>query len=211
MSARLVLATRNDHKVGEVRAILAEVLEGQVSPQQLAGLVGVSDFDVPEVAETGVTFAENALLKARAACSATGLPAIADDSGLTVAVLGGSPGIFSARWCGQHGRDAENVALLLGQLADVPDEHRAAAFVAAVALVLPDGTELVEHGRVAGWITREIHGANGFGYDPIVRLDGDTRTIAELDPAHKNQISHRSQALRALAPHLAEVLGAQPS
>ncbi|MFV0458117.1 MAG: RdgB/HAM1 family non-canonical purine NTP pyrophosphatase [Actinomycetales bacterium] len=205
--ARVVLATRNAHKVGEVRAILAEALAGTVSEQLLASaVVGVGDFDVPEVAEVGVTFAQNALLKAHAACTATGLPALADDSGLCVDVMGGAPGIFSARWSGTHGRDIDNLRLLLDQVADVPDEHRGAAFVAAVALVLPDGTEHVEHGRAPGTLTREPSGGGGFGYDPILRVDGDTRTMAELTPTEKNAISHRGQALRAMAPRLVSFL-----
>lgn len=206
---RLVLATRNEHKVGEVRAILADALAGRLDPAVLDdAVVGVGEFSVPEVAETGVTFAENALLKARAAATATGLPAIADDSGLCVDVLGGAPGIFSARWCGRHGADTENVRLLLAQLADVPDGHRGAAFVAAVALVLPSGEEIVEHGRAGGTLTRAVSGSGGFGYDPILLVDGDTRTMAQLDPAEKNAISHRGQALRQLAPRLLALLAA---
>lgn len=205
--ARIVLATRNEHKVGEVRAILADVLAGQLEDAVLnAAVVGVAGLDVPDVPETGVTFAENALIKARAASLATGLPALADDSGLCVAVMGGAPGIFSARWSGQHGDDRTNLELLLGQLRDVPDEHRQASFVAAVALVLPNGDELVEQGRVDGVLAHEVHGSSGFGYDPIVRPSGQSRTLAEYSPEEKNAISHRSQALRAMAPRLAVLL-----
>ncbi len=207
MTARVVLATRNAHKVGEVRAILADALAGRVDVETIhTALVGLEGWDVPDVVESGVTFEENALLKARAAAQATGLPALADDSGLCVDVMGGAPGIFSARWSGAHGRDRENLQLLLDQLADVPDEHRGAAFVAAVALVHPDGTSVVRQGRVAGTLAREPHGEKGFGYDPILRPEGGQRTLAELTPAEKNGISHRGQALRALLDDLEPLL-----
>ncbi len=205
--ARVVLATGNAHKVGEVRAILAEALAGRLDRAAIdARLVGTAGYDVPTVVESGVTFAENALLKARAAVQVTGLPALADDSGLCVDVMGGAPGIFSARWSGAHGRDADNLQLLLDQLADVPTEHRGAAFVAAVVLVLPDGREVVRHGRVQGTLTRESHGENGFGYDPIFRPQGRSVTTAELSPQEKNAVSHRGQALRALLPELEPLL-----
>lgn len=200
----MVLATRNAHKVVELREILADLVVGTDIDLDVA-VVGIADVsDAPDVVESGVTFAENSLLKARAACAATGLPALADDSGLAVDVLGGSPGVFSARWSGGGG-DAANVALLLAQLADVPDEHRAAAFVCAASLVTPHGDEVVEHGRLTGILERETRGTNGFGYDPILRVDA-ARTLAELDPAEKNAISHRGQALRALAPHVLALL-----
>lgn len=202
--ARVVLATRNAHKVVELREILADLVVGTGIDLDVA-VVGIADVsEAPDVVESGVTFAENSLLKARAACAATGLPALADDSGLAVDVLGGSPGVFSARWSGGGG-DAANVALLLAQLADVPDEHRAAAFVCAASLVTPQGDEVVEHGRLAGILEREPRGTNGFGYDPILRVDA-ARTLAQLDPAEKNAISHRGQALRALAPHVLALL-----
>ena len=201
---RVVLATRNAHKVVELRAILAELVVGTGIDLDVA-VVGIADVsDAPDVVESGVTFAENSLLKARAACTATGLPALADDSGLAVDVLGGSPGVFSARWSGGGG-DAANVALLLAQLADVPDGHRGAAFVCAASLVTPQGEEVVEQGRLAGILERAPRGTNGFGYDPILRVDA-SRTLAELDPAHKNAISHRGQALRALAPQVLALL-----
>lgn len=208
-AARVVLATRNGHKVVELRAILAEVLAGTGGdPALLDAVVGVGDFtDVEDVVETGVTFAQNALLKARAVALATGLPALADDSGLAVDVLGGAPGVFSARWAGRHGDDPANLALLLAQLADVPDEHRGARFVCAAALVTPDGDERVESGEVHGTLTHEPRGGGGFGYDPIVRLP-DGRTMAELSAPEKNAISHRGKALRALAPHVLELLAA---
>ncbi|MGH3342528.1 MAG: RdgB/HAM1 family non-canonical purine NTP pyrophosphatase [Carbonactinosporaceae bacterium] len=196
----LVLATRNRYKLEEMRAILAE-----------AGLrirlVGVDDVGgVPEVPETGLTFAENALLKARAVAAATGLPAAADDSGLCVDVLGGMPGVFSARWAGRHGDDRANLELLLAQLVDVPDEHRGAHFGCAATLVLPDGRERVACGRLDGTLLRRPRGSGGFGYDPVLRPEGETRTAAELAPAEKNAISHRGRAFRALAPYVAELV-----
>lgn len=197
---RLVLATRNAGKVTELRAILGEA-------GVAAALLGADAFpDVPEVPETGVTFAANALLKAHALAQATGLPAVADDSGLCVDVLGGAPGIFSARWAGRHGDDAANLALLLAQLSDVAPEHRAAHFACAAALALPDGTERVAEGRLEGTLRYEPAGSGGFGYDPILQPLGDDRTCAELTPAEKNAISHRGKAFRALAPAVRELL-----
>jgi XTP/dITP diphosphohydrolase len=200
---KIVLATRNAHKVVELREILADlVVEIGVE------IVGVSEFpDVEDVVEDGVTFAENATLKAVAVARATGLPSIADDSGLAVDVLGGAPGIFSARWAGAHGGDRANVDLLLSQLDDVRDEHRAAGFVCAAALAMPDGRVFLREGQVRGTLTRAPRGSNGFGYDPILQVDGDTRTLAEYDSDQKNAISHRGKALRALAADLREVLG----
>lgn len=206
--ARIVLATRNGHKVGELRAILAEALAEHLPDVDLErDVVGVEAFDVPDVVETGVTFAENAVLKARVVAEATGLPAVADDSGLAVDVLGGAPGVFSARWAGRHGDDRANLELLLAQVSDVPDAHRGAAFVCAAALVTPDGTAHVEEGRIAGTLERAPRGHGGFGYDPVLRPVGSTRTLAELTPEEKNAISHRGQAFRALAPHLVTLLG----
>lgn len=197
--ARVVLATHNQHKVTELRQILAGVV-----PQDR--VLGAGEVGAPDVPETGVTFAENALLKARAVAAHTGSVAIADDSGLAVDVLGGAPGVFSARWAGRHGDDAANLQLLLAQLADVPAEHRAARFVCAAALVAPDGTEVVEHGYLAGTLLTEPRGSGGFGYDPILVPEGYERSCAELSPAEKNEISHRGQAFRALALHLGRVL-----
>ncbi|NMM25352.1 MAG: RdgB/HAM1 family non-canonical purine NTP pyrophosphatase [Phycicoccus sp.] len=200
---RIVLATRNAHKVVELREILADLVE-EIGLE----IVGVSEFpDVEDVVEDGVTFAENATLKAVAVTKATGLPAIADDSGLAVDVLGGAPGIFSARWAGAHGGDRANLDLLLGQLDDVRGEHRAAGFVCAAALAMPDGRVFLREGQVRGTLTRAPRGANGFGYDPILQVDGDTRTLAEYDSEQKSAISHRGKALRALAADLREVLG----
>jgi XTP/dITP diphosphohydrolase len=199
---RIVLATRNAHKVIELREILNDLVE-EIGLE----VVGVAEFPVVEdVVEDGVTFAENATLKALAVARATGLPAIADDSGLAVDVLGGAPGIFSARWSGAHGSDRANVELLLNQLADVKDEHRAAGFVCAAALAMPDGRVVVSEGQVRGTLTRAPRGDNGFGYDPILLVDGDTRTLAEYTNEQKNAISHRGKALRALAADLRDVL-----
>jgi XTP/dITP diphosphohydrolase len=197
--SRLVLATRNAHKVSELRRILAG-LDG-------LEIVGVDAFPgVPDVAETGVTFAENALLKAHAVARATGVPAVADDSGLCVEVLGGAPGVFSARWSGRHGADRANLELLLAQLSDVPDAHRAAWFACAAALALPDGAERVVEGRLDGSVAKAPRGSGGFGYDPIFVPDGDTRTLAEYGPEEKDAISHRGRAFRALAPVVEQVL-----
>ncbi len=201
-SFRLLLATRNRYKVAELRRILVE----HSLPVEVVDLL---DFpDLPDVVESGVTFAENALLKARAMAQATGLPAIADDSGLCVDVLGGAPGVFSARWSGQHGDDLANLRLLLDQIADVPDEHRGAHFTCAAALVLPAGGEHVVEGVMPGRLTRKPLGENGFGYDPIFVPTGEKRTSAELADAEKDAISHRGKALRGLVEVLTEVLPA---
>jgi XTP/dITP diphosphohydrolase len=202
MTHRLVLATRNGAKLAELRRILAATVD-----LELVGLADVPAYD--EVPETGATFADNALLKAREAATHTGLPAVADDSGLTVDALGGMPGVLSARWAGGHGDDAANLRLVLDQLQDVPDERRGGAFVCAAALVLPDGTERVVHGQVDGVILREPRGDGGFGYDPIFRPHGETRTTAEMSAAEKDAISHRGKAFRALAPLVAEALAAR--
>ncbi|MFG3494381.1 RdgB/HAM1 family non-canonical purine NTP pyrophosphatase [Streptomyces sp. NPDC047928] len=198
---RLILATRNAGKITELRAILAD-----------AGLahelVGADAHpEVPDVKETGVTFAENALLKAHALARATGLPAVADDSGLCVDVLGGAPGIFSARWAGTHGDDTANLNLLLAQLGDIDEPHRTAHFACAAALALPDGTERVVEGRLEGTLRHKPAGTGGFGYDPILQPVGETRTCAELTPAEKNAISHRGKAFRALVPVIRDLLG----
>ena len=194
--SRYVLATRNLHKVAELRRIL-----GAGGPELLS-LDAFAPF--PDVVETGVTFAENALLKAHATASATGLPAIADDSGLCVEVLGGAPGVFSARWSGKHGADDANLDLLLAQLADVPDEHRGAWFACAAAVARPDGSQLVVEGRLTGRLLRARRGAGGFGYDPIFVPEGFSVTTAELAPEEKDAISHRGIAFRALAPLLVD-------
>jgi XTP/dITP diphosphohydrolase len=162
--------------------------------------------DVPDTVESGATFAENALLKARDAAQATGLPSVADDSGLAVDALNGMPGVLSARWSGRHGDDDGNTALLLGQLADVPDERRGAAFVCAAALVTPDGREHVLERQWRGQVIREKRGTNGFGYDPVFVPEGLEVTSAELAPAEKDARSHRGQAFAALVPLVAEAL-----
>jgi XTP/dITP diphosphohydrolase len=196
----LVLATHNVYKVRELRRILEDAgVEAE--------LVGTDEHpDLPNVAETGTTFAENALLKAHAVAGATGLPAIADDSGLCVDVLGGMPGVFSARWAGRHGDDAANLSLVLAQISDVPDDRRGAHFACAAALALPHGREHVFEGRLLGALVRSPRGTNGFGYDPIFVPDGETRTTAEMSPAEKDAISHRGRAFRALAQGLDTLL-----
>lgn len=202
---RIVLATRNAHKVEELRAILADVLE-----QTGRTLVSVSEFpDVEEVVESGVTFAANATLKAESVSVATGLPALADDSGLAVDVLGGSPGVFSARWSGVSGgdKDRANNALLLTQLGDVPDEHRGAGFVCAAALSLPGVETVVREGSVRGTLAHEPRGSGGFGYDPLLVMP-DGRTLAEHAPEEKHAISHRGRAFRQLADDLVRLLRA---
>lgn len=197
---RLVLATRNPSKLAELRRILDEtgvaVTADGVDAHPAAG----------EVAETGATFAENALLKAHAVARATGLPAVAEDSGLCVDALNGMPGVLSARWAGRHGDDEANLALVLAQLTDVPPERRGAHFACTAAVALPDGTQRLADGHVDGRVTDAPRGSGGFGYDPIFVPDGDTRTTAEMPPADKDAVSHRGRALRALAPLLADLL-----
>lgn len=200
---RLVLATHNAHKVRELREILVPALPGL----DAASIVGAGDVGATEPVEDGLTFAENALIKARAIAAFTGLPAVADDSGLAVDVLGGAPGIFSARWSGRHGDDAANLELLLAQLADIAPEHRTARFMCAAALVTPDGREEVRTGALEGVLATEPRGTHGFGYDPVLVPLGETRTCAELTPTEKNAISHRGKAFRALAPLAVHALG----
>jgi XTP/dITP diphosphohydrolase len=201
MTARLVLASLNQHKITELARILAR---GQVG----VDLVGLGEFPgAPDVAETGATFAENALLKAEAAAEFTGLPSVADDSGFCVDALNGMPGVLSARWSGKHGDDEANLQLLLGQLADVPDERRGAYFACAAALRLPSGRQHVSEGTVHGRVTRLPRGENGFGYDPVFVPDRSELTTAEMTAEAKDAISHRGRALRALAPVIAALLG----
>ena len=201
MSDRLLLATRNPGKLAELQRLLESAVPG-------VAVVGLRDvLEYPEAPETGATFAENALLKAREAVRHTGLPAVADDSGLTVDALNGMPGVLSARWSGRHGDDAANTALLLGQLADVPDGRRGAAFVCAAAVVTPDGAERVLERSWRGQVVREGRGSNGFGYDPVFLPDGLERTAAELTAAEKDARSHRGQAFAALVPLVGELLG----
>jgi len=202
--ARIALATHNAHKVGEIWAILAPLVPGLTRED----MASAGELGAPSPVEDGVSFAENALIKARALAAATGLPAIADDSGISVDVMGGAPGIFSALWSGRHGADGENLELLLAQMADIPEPNRGAAFVCAAALVNPDGTELVEIGTMRGRLAAAASGGNGFGYDPIFIPEGFVVTAAELTPEQKNAISHRAAAFTALAPHVAAVLAA---
>jgi XTP/dITP diphosphohydrolase len=193
---RVVLATNNAHKLAELRRIV-----NQTAPDvEVLGLADLPRY--PEPAETGRTFAENALLKARACLAATGLPALADDSGLEVDVLNGMPGVRSARWAGPQASDADNNALLLRQLHDVSPDQRTARFVCAMAAVLPNGAEHVRLGIMSGRLTAALVGKNGFGYDPLFVADGQTVTNAQLSPAAKDAVSHRGQAIRAMAPVL---------
>ena len=198
-SVQVVLATRNLGKVEELRRILG----GRV---RLLGLEDVTAYEPGP--ETGATFADNALAKAREAVQHTGLPAVADDSGLAVDAMNGMPGVLSARWAGRHGDDRANLELLLGQLADVPDQRRQARFVCAAAYALPDGRSDVVLGELCGTLARAPRGSGGFGYDPLLVPDGLDRTTAELSPAEKDAISHRGQAFRLLAPRLVAALGA---
>ena len=206
---QLVLATRNAAKLGE----LARILRSSVR------VAGLADFPgAPDVPEHGATFEENALLKARAIARYTGLPAVADDSGLCVDALGGMPGVLSARWAGAHGDDRANLELVLAQVADVPDSRLGARFVCAAALVLPpDGPaggpaggasrEWVVTGQVTGRLTRIPRGSGGFGYDPIFLPDGSGLTTAEMIPEAKDAISHRGRAFRALGPFITAAVG----
>ena len=201
MSRKLLLATRNEGKVVEFRRILDALAPGEIE------LVGLDQFpDLHDVDETGTTFQENALLKAREMSEATGLPAIADDSGLCVDALNGDPGIFSARWAGKHGDDRANLEKVLEQLKDVPDSQRSAYFTCVAALYLPNGSTHCEEGRFHGWILHSPVGENGFGYDPIFRPDGLTISSAQMSAEDKDSMSHRGKALRAIAPHVMRAL-----
>ena len=200
MTTKVVIASRNEHKIDEMRRILNEA-------GLSLDLVGIQEFpDLPDVDETGTTFAENALLKAREICAFTGLPAIADDSGLCVDALGGMPGIFSARWAGTHGNDLANLHLLLAQISHVVPDRRTASFRCAAAIVMPSGAEEGVEGIMAGRLIDTPRGTNGFGYDPIFIAEGYSITTAEMDSASKDAISHRGRAIAALAPTLAQLL-----
>ncbi len=201
---RVVLATRNAGKLAELQRILAGVPGLDVDLETLDGYP-----DLGEIPETGATFAENALHKAYVVARHTGLPAVADDSGLSVEALNGMPGVLSARWSGRHGDDAANLALVLAQMAEVPDERRGATFVCAAAAVVPGVGERVVEGRLAGVLTREPRGEQGFGYDPVFVPLGADRTTAEMGPAEKDAVSHRGIAFRRLADPLAELLRRQ--
>lgn len=216
---KIIVATHNEGKLAEIRRILEERLGADAADIEL---VSAGSLGLPDPVEDGVTFQENALIKARDVAERTGCPAVADDSGLIVDVMGNAPGILSARWAGEHGNDKANNALLLKQLADIPDSKRTARFCCAAALVVPgerktDGadddkpytiaSETVEVGEMPGVLLRAPRGANGFGYDPLFvpndqpqrAVDaGEKLTSAEMEPAEKNAVSHRGKALRAL-------------
>jgi XTP/dITP diphosphohydrolase len=201
MSHKLVLATRNQGKITEFRRILDELAPGQIE------LIGVDQFpDLVDVDETGSTFEENSLLKSRYTCAATGLPAIADDSGLCVDFLNGDPGIFSARWAGNHGNDQANIEKLLEQLKDVPDNKRTAHFTCIASLVMPDGREQIAEGRFEGHILHAPVGENGFGYDPIFQPLGLSISSAQMSAQEKDLVSHRGKSLRSIAPHVIQML-----
>ncbi|HEY7484290.1 MAG TPA: RdgB/HAM1 family non-canonical purine NTP pyrophosphatase [Streptosporangiaceae bacterium] len=196
---RLVLATRNAGKIEELRRILASAMDIEV--------IGLDEYpDAPDVPETELTFAGNALLKARAIAAHAELPAVADDSGLCVDALNGMPGVFSARWAGRHGDDLANLELLLAQLSDVPAEYRGAHFACVAAVALPSGVEKTVEGRIDGRVIDAPRGTGGFGYDPIFVPDGESRTTAEMAPAEKDAISHRGRAFRALAKTLPDLI-----
>jgi XTP/dITP diphosphohydrolase len=200
-TATLVLATRNQGKIREFRRILDAISNGAIN------LVGLEEFaHTTEVEETGSTFKENALLKARSICAETGLPAIADDSGLCVDALDGAPGIYSARYAGVHGDDLGNNAKLLRELANVPEDKRSAHFTCAAALVLPDGREHVTEEIFEGSILFAPIGDQGFGYDPLFRPEGLSISSAQMSADEKDLISHRGKSLRAIAPHVISLL-----
>lgn len=206
MSAQLVLATGNQGKVREFRALLA----GHPHLRDLAlddAITDASSWGIGDIPETGVTFTQNSLIKARTVARQTGLPAVADDSGLAVEVLGGAPGIFSARWAGEAASDEANRRLLLQQLSDIAPEHRAAAFICVASLVLPSGEEFTAEGRLDGTLLDAERGEGGFGYDSILQPVGHSRSCAELSMEEKNAISHRGQAFAALVPAVAKALG----
>jgi XTP/dITP diphosphohydrolase len=202
MPMKILLATRNAKKLRELQRILDAAPD--IADVTILGLSDVETY--VEVPESGLTFDDNALLKAREGAEHTGLPSVADDSGLAVDVMGGMPGIFSARWSGKHGDDDANLDLLLAQVGDVPDAALTASFVCSAALALPDGRTFAAAGRMPGRLVRTRRGSGGFGYDPIFVANGHTRTNAELTPDEKDAISHRGQAFRALAAIIAREL-----
>jgi len=202
VAQRLVLATRNQGKIVELRRILDAISNGTIE------LVSVDLYpDIPDVEETGSTFEENALLKAVAICNATGLPAIADDSGLCVDALGGAPGIFSARYAGTHGDDIANLNKVLVELKGIEDAKRSAHFTCVTALVMPDGRKVTKVGEFHGFIAHAPVGEDGFGYDPIFIPQGSNITSAQMSPHEKDLVSHRGISLRAIAPQVIELLG----
>ena len=201
MPYQLLLATRNKGKMAEFYRILEAIAPGEID------LVGLDNFpESPDVVEDGESFQENALKKAREMAQATGIAAIADDSGLCVDALGGDPGIYSARWAGRHGDDLANTAKVLEQLAETPDALRKAHFTCGAALYLPDGRSHYEEARFEGWILRQPIGEQGFGYDPIFRPEGYSLSSAQMSAAEKDAISNRGKALRAIAPHVITLL-----
>lgn len=202
---KIVLATQNKGKIKEFERLLAEY----ASDIQVLGLAEFPN--LPDVAETGSTFIENSLLKSREVSEFTGLPAIADDSGLCIDVLNGAPGIFSARWSGVHGDDQANILKALNELKDVAEKDRGAEFRCAVSLVFPKGhpnhgVEIIEEGSLRGWITQAPRGSAGFGYDPIFQPDGQELTLGEYAHGEKDKISHRGRAMRKIAPRLIEAI-----
>ncbi|GAA5229425.1 RdgB/HAM1 family non-canonical purine NTP pyrophosphatase [Arthrobacter cryoconiti] len=200
----LVLATHNQGKLRELRELLRDQVPGLDVD---ADVVDAGVLHAPDVVETGISFAENSRLKASEVARFTGVLAIADDSGLAVDVLGGAPGIFSARWAGKHGDDQGNLELLLAQLSDIAPAHRGARFVCAAALASPDGAlDVVEEGILEGTLLAAPRGDGGFGYDPILQPVGMNVSCAELSSDEKNAISHRGNAFRALLPHIVTAL-----
>jgi XTP/dITP diphosphohydrolase len=199
---KVLLASNNEKKLAELQRILAPIVPGI----EVLGLGDVAAYEEP--AETEPTFEGNALLKARAALAATGLPSIADDSGICVDALNGMPGVLSARWSGPAKDNHANNLLLLGQLEDVPDERRGACFVAAVAFVREGAEDVIVRGEMPGKVIRELRGTGGFGYDVLFAAEGYDRTTAELSIEEKDAISHRGKALRELAPIVAKALEA---
>ena len=197
----LVLATRNKGKIAEVQRLLSQHAAH-------INLRSVADFSLDDVEETGTTFEENALLKAVTIARQTGLPALADDSGISIDALDGAPGVYSAHWSGVHGDDAANIAKVLTELEGVSDTDRGAQFVCVIALALPDGRHLMVRGEVEGIVRHEPVGDYGFGYDPIFQPDGFEITTAQMDPETKDSISHRGKALREIAPKIAPFIGA---
>lgn len=191
----IVVASRNKGKIAEI----ARIFDGEGIGVRLRS---IDDFDLPEIEETGETFEENAVLKACTVALATGALALADDSGIAVDSLGGSPGVRSARWAGTHGDDRANVQKLLAELNQAKAAERAAAFISVVALAKPDGSVITARGELRGTVCFEARGNHGFGYDPIFIPNGEVRTLAEMSPEEKDAISHRARALDALAPKI---------
>ncbi|MEY3686616.1 MAG: hypothetical protein RLZZ73_474 [Actinomycetota bacterium] len=201
MPSKLLLATRNKGKIEEFRRILESIAPGEIE------LLGLENFpQAHEVDETGSTFEENAVLKARQMCEATGIPAIADDSGLCIDFLNGDPGIFSARWAGEHGNDLANNAKVLESMSEVPSGERGARFTCAAAFALPGGEVVTRTADFEGEILFSPEGERGFGYDPIFKPAGYSVSSAQLSAQEKDQISHRGKALRAIAPDVIEAL-----